>query len=318
MKTQLDMDKIAKGLGAERRGKVAASGGYFGAMQPWRTSRPLSRTLRRRATDGPALDRAAARAAGTEDARTARGDRGQGPGARGSEPRADAARGPATREDGRGNSARKRPRNSCGPSGAPADDRPFSARRFASEEPCVRSKVRLHEHGAPPIKPSRGFNPPGPGRTTAVGAGMGGGSDGRPLPGCRGRGRGCLAGSEKGRAGCGRRSDGGRGHTALPGNGRRSESYDRWGFGSGGGPVARGQAASGCRRGPGLEGVVAVSAFAVVEDAVDDDGIGDHRDDAQLDATLRAEERVDFQDPAQEAGPTPSPGPGEVVAVIVG
>ena len=33
MKTQLDMDKIAKGLGAERRGKVAAGGGYFGAMQ---------------------------------------------------------------------------------------------------------------------------------------------------------------------------------------------------------------------------------------------------------------------------------------------
>jgi hypothetical protein len=33
MKTQLDMNKIAKGLGAERRGKVQASGGYFGAMQ---------------------------------------------------------------------------------------------------------------------------------------------------------------------------------------------------------------------------------------------------------------------------------------------
>jgi hypothetical protein len=33
MKTQLDMDKIAKGLGAERRGKVTASGGYFGAIQ---------------------------------------------------------------------------------------------------------------------------------------------------------------------------------------------------------------------------------------------------------------------------------------------
>jgi len=33
MKTQLDMDKIAKGLGAERRGKVGAAGGYFGAMQ---------------------------------------------------------------------------------------------------------------------------------------------------------------------------------------------------------------------------------------------------------------------------------------------
>jgi hypothetical protein len=27
------MDKIAKGLGAERRGKVAVSGGYFGAVQ---------------------------------------------------------------------------------------------------------------------------------------------------------------------------------------------------------------------------------------------------------------------------------------------
>jgi hypothetical protein len=32
-KKRLDMDKIARGLGAERRGKVAASGGYFGAMQ---------------------------------------------------------------------------------------------------------------------------------------------------------------------------------------------------------------------------------------------------------------------------------------------
>ena len=33
MKTRLDMDKIARGLGAKRRGKVIASGGYFGAMQ---------------------------------------------------------------------------------------------------------------------------------------------------------------------------------------------------------------------------------------------------------------------------------------------
>jgi hypothetical protein len=33
MKTQLDMDKIAKALRAERRGKVASTGGYFGAMQ---------------------------------------------------------------------------------------------------------------------------------------------------------------------------------------------------------------------------------------------------------------------------------------------
>ena len=33
MKTQLDMDKIARGLGAERSAKVASTGGYFGAMQ---------------------------------------------------------------------------------------------------------------------------------------------------------------------------------------------------------------------------------------------------------------------------------------------
>ena len=33
MKMRLDMDKIARGLGARRRGKAAASGGYFGAMQ---------------------------------------------------------------------------------------------------------------------------------------------------------------------------------------------------------------------------------------------------------------------------------------------
>ena len=33
MKTQLDMDKIAAGLGAQRRGKVSATSGYFGALQ---------------------------------------------------------------------------------------------------------------------------------------------------------------------------------------------------------------------------------------------------------------------------------------------
>ena len=33
MKKQLDMTKIAKGLGAERGGKVRAKGGYFGAME---------------------------------------------------------------------------------------------------------------------------------------------------------------------------------------------------------------------------------------------------------------------------------------------
>jgi hypothetical protein len=33
MGTPLDMDKIAKRLGAERRGKIEARGGYFGALQ---------------------------------------------------------------------------------------------------------------------------------------------------------------------------------------------------------------------------------------------------------------------------------------------
>ena len=33
MRTRLDMNKIARGLRAERKGKVSAGGGYFGAMQ---------------------------------------------------------------------------------------------------------------------------------------------------------------------------------------------------------------------------------------------------------------------------------------------
>jgi hypothetical protein len=33
MTARVDVDKIAKGLGAERRGKVLVSGGQFGAMQ---------------------------------------------------------------------------------------------------------------------------------------------------------------------------------------------------------------------------------------------------------------------------------------------
>jgi hypothetical protein len=32
MRQQLDMEKIAKGIGAQRVGKVSSSGGYFGAM----------------------------------------------------------------------------------------------------------------------------------------------------------------------------------------------------------------------------------------------------------------------------------------------
>src|ERR1017187_10544873 len=33
MKKQLDMDKIAHGLGAKRGGTISSTGGYFGAMQ---------------------------------------------------------------------------------------------------------------------------------------------------------------------------------------------------------------------------------------------------------------------------------------------
>jgi hypothetical protein len=33
MKTRLNMNKIARGLGGERRGKIFSSGGYFGAIQ---------------------------------------------------------------------------------------------------------------------------------------------------------------------------------------------------------------------------------------------------------------------------------------------
>ncbi len=33
MKKRLDLDQIASGLGAQRRGEIKASGGYFGAVQ---------------------------------------------------------------------------------------------------------------------------------------------------------------------------------------------------------------------------------------------------------------------------------------------
>jgi hypothetical protein len=33
MRAPLDMEKIAKALGAERRGKIPVSGGYFGALE---------------------------------------------------------------------------------------------------------------------------------------------------------------------------------------------------------------------------------------------------------------------------------------------
>ena len=53
MKPTLDMDKIAKGLGAERRGPMAAGGGHFGALQVAAEVRARFRTPARggRATD---------------------------------------------------------------------------------------------------------------------------------------------------------------------------------------------------------------------------------------------------------------------------
>ena len=60
MKPKLDMSKIAKGLGAERRGKVSAGGGYFGAIQlaadvqaRFRTPARPSRRIRHRCLARP-------------------------------------------------------------------------------------------------------------------------------------------------------------------------------------------------------------------------------------------------------------------------
>src|SRR4051812_42547411 len=63
MKAQLDMDKIAKGLGAERCGEVAAKGGYFGAHHlaaevhaRFRVPTGGGRTTVRQWTEGQLLD----------------------------------------------------------------------------------------------------------------------------------------------------------------------------------------------------------------------------------------------------------------------
>ena len=53
MKIQLDMDRIAKGLGAQRRGKVVASGGYFGAIE---LAADLAARLRVPSSGGRATD----------------------------------------------------------------------------------------------------------------------------------------------------------------------------------------------------------------------------------------------------------------------
>ena len=53
MKSRIDMDKIAKGLNAERRGKVRARGGYFGARQ---LAAEIESTFRVPATGGRATN----------------------------------------------------------------------------------------------------------------------------------------------------------------------------------------------------------------------------------------------------------------------
>jgi len=53
MKTKLNMDKIAKALGAQRQGKVGSSSGYFGAMQ---LSADVEARFRTPTTGGRATD----------------------------------------------------------------------------------------------------------------------------------------------------------------------------------------------------------------------------------------------------------------------
>lgn len=78
MKRPLDMDKIARELGAARTGKVSATGGYFGAMQLLADVKAKFRVPRAggRPTDPP-MDGAATRAPRSGEAQpridTARG-----------------------------------------------------------------------------------------------------------------------------------------------------------------------------------------------------------------------------------------------------
>jgi len=79
MNTQLDMDKIAAALGAERRGAVSAAGGYFGAVQLAADIAARFRDARAWWTfNGPALDRAAPGPARATHAGASRGDCGEG------------------------------------------------------------------------------------------------------------------------------------------------------------------------------------------------------------------------------------------------
>src|ERR687891_115961 len=118
MKTRLDIDKIARGLGAERRGKVAAGGGYFGAMQLLADIEARFRVPSGggRPTDPGWIERRAVPPAPRAPAGRG-GSAAQGPGARGGEHRADAGRRTPPREDDPG-SQRRRGRESRPPEAA--------------------------------------------------------------------------------------------------------------------------------------------------------------------------------------------------------
>ena len=116
MKTQLDMDKIARGLGAVRRGKVTASGGYFGAMQLMADIETRFRVPSGggRSTNPRWTERRLVPLAPITLARAARKDLGQSPGARRCERRTDATRRASPRKVDRG-SERGRGRASRSP-----------------------------------------------------------------------------------------------------------------------------------------------------------------------------------------------------------
>jgi len=59
-------------------------------------------------------------------------------------------------------------------------------------------------------------------------------------------------------------------------------------------------------RGP-FPRIVTTDAAQVGEDPVDDRDVLDHGDTFHLDATARAEQRVDLEDPTKETRPTPTP-----------
>ena len=73
------------------------------------------------------------------------------------------------------------------------------------------------------------------------------------------------------------------------------------------------EAGSGRWRSAGLlEGVLTAARGEVTEDLIDQGRVGDERHDGHLDAALRAKQRVDFQDWAEQ------PCPGGAAAVLLG